>query len=66
MGAGTIRRKLQEFGWLQQDIVSDGELSLRLGFHIQNNEIQGWIDGKCVITAVDPENKLTGVGGFSD
>jgi len=40
----------------------EGNRPLSLRLEILGNELQGWVDDKCVITASDPENKLTGGG----
>ena len=45
----------EKFDW-------DRESSLSLGLQVTGNELRGWVNGECVVTAVDPENKLTGGG----
>ncbi|MCP5101071.1 MAG: ADP-ribosylglycohydrolase family protein [Chloroflexi bacterium] len=44
------------------EIEWDGERPLSLRLQIVENKLQGWVDGSCMITAVDSENKLTGGG----
>ncbi len=44
------------------EIEWDGERPLSLCLKIVGNVLEGWVDDVCVVTAVDPENKLTGGG----
>ena len=49
----------------EETVLAEGKFewrnneSLRLRLQVLENELQGWIDDTCVITAVDSDNKLT-------
>ena len=44
------------------EIDWDGTSPLPIRLQIAENELQGWVDDKCVIKAVDSENMLTSGG----